>query len=366
MTPEQQTPYPSNAARRPREWPLAVAAAVMGGIGLGCLAGSAVFGVLAAIAIASVGMLLACRRRTTLPAHVIEIALFAAGLFLTAYFVRDTFTRTRWTPSPPGASAQAVDNTIGLAATKTTYRLIAPSATGNAVPVVLLLHGNGGSPLEIMRDTGWDRICRERGWVLVVPQSPATTWGDDAEATVIAALHNASRQAAIDTKRILLTGRSDGATQCYALGMRRPDVFRAIGVSAGAYWPLMPLHVFRSRRVAAYIYHGGADGIFPVAEARRCASWLRWSGHAVTYHEDPQGGHTYTPAEAQSIADWFGGLPPAAKGKSTTNIVASRAPWGDRGGWRLSDLARESVRQNSFTQTRTTQTAPARGSLRRG
>lgn len=120
-------------------------------------------------------------------------------------------------------------------------------------------------------------------------------------------------QVPVDRSRILLTGRSDGATWCYNVGLRYPDVFRAIAPVSGTLWPLAWLHAHRSQRVAVYIYHSVQDTIFPVDQARRAAALLRGAGHEVFNREDPSGSHAYTPEEAQRIADWFEKLAPQSQ-----------------------------------------------------
>ena len=150
----------------------------------------------------------------------------------------------------------------------------------------------------------------QRTTKLFAPTSPEQTWGSDAHRVILASLNHAAARLPIDRSRILLTGRSDGATWCYNVGLRYPEVFRAIAPAAGSFWPLARLHARRSKTVAVYIYHGASDPIFPVSMARKAAALLRRTGHRVTYREDGHGGHEYTPEEARRIAEWFDQLPP--------------------------------------------------------
>ena len=204
---------------------------------------------------------------------------------------------------------------------RTVFYLVAPDPKryGGPVPAVVLLHGANGSGAEIIRDTEWDRLVQQKGWLLIVPTSPGQTWSSDAHEVVIAALNDAAKRFPIEPSRILLTGRSDGATWCYDVGLRYPEAFRAIAAVAGAFPPLARLHVRRSQGTAVYIYHSVRDPIFPVASARRAAGLLDRAGHQVIYYEDRKGGHEYSPNQAQRIAHWFETLEcSCASGRRTT------------------------------------------------
>ena len=74
-------------------------------------------------------------------------------------------------------------------------------------------------------------------------------------------------------------------------------------------------YAYRSKSVAAYIYHSVRDHIFPVEKTREAVALLRQAGHAVTYIEDGAGGHEYSPKQARRIAEWFGGLPLRSPGR---------------------------------------------------
>lgn len=210
---------------------------------------------------------------------------------------------------------------------RTVYHVIAPKLreADHGLTTVVLLHGNNGTGAEIIGDTQWDRLARRKGWVLIAPTSPAHTWSTDADRVIIASLNDVAKSVPIDRSRILLTGRSDGATWCYNVGLRYREVFRAIAPVAGTFWPLARLHVHRSREVAVYIYHSVRDSIFPVATTRKAAAILRRAGHEVVYCEDEEGGHEYTPQQAERIAEWFEELAPHC----TTRRVPISSPQPD-------------------------------------
>ena len=112
----------------------------------------------------------------------------------------------------------------------------------------------------------------------------------------------------MNTSYILLTGLSDGASQCYYTGLRYPNLFRAIAPVSGAFCPLAYLHIHQSPGTAVYIYHSVKDSEFPVSNARWAAKLMQQSKHKVTYFEDKGGGHEYPVEQTTKIAEWFENL----------------------------------------------------------
>jgi len=237
-----------------------------------------------------------------------DVLIFCVSLLLVTYHVRDYLARpcigdvlSRSVATNADGQTRVVD-ADGLE-----YRQAPVALTSSDSPaaIVVLLHGNGGDWAEIITDTRWDRIVEERGWLLLAPVAPGHTWDERTDRAVLTALTDAVARLGSDRPPVLLTGRSDGASWTYRVGLRYHHVFRAIAPCAGSLWNLAPLHVFNSHALPVYIYHGAKDPIFPVEEARAAAQLLRHSGHDVVYHESADGGHSYTPEEAERVAAWF-------------------------------------------------------------
>jgi dienelactone hydrolase len=317
---------------------VAVVASVFPPLAIGLLFGSSLVGLIFLVVIAGVNLAVVTRwsRKTTLSNAVLclNFLLGVTGPGLTAYYIRDWATRVPFRPRPNSAgTAWGQDLTVGLPECDTEYRAIVPDVprASRWLPVVVLLHGNNGDWAEIIGDTQWDRVARENGWLLLAPNAPGITWGDDADRVVLETLTDAAGHWPIDTNRVLLTGRSDGASCAYTVGLRYPHVFRAIAPVAGSYWPLAPLHAFRSRHLGVYIYHGARDPIFRVDEARRAAWLMRLSDHEVLYREDSDGGHEYTPAESQRIGAWFAGVCQASRWRHAVQQGAAMRSSGQYG-----------------------------------
>jgi pimeloyl-ACP methyl ester carboxylesterase len=122
--------------------------------------------------------------------------------------------------------------TLPLAKGTSNVRLFVPSGIepGARVPLVLALHGAGGSQ-NLFFDGYGDGLAvdlaRERGWILVAPQvgflgCPA--------AEIVDAL---AAHVPIDTDRVFVVGHSMGAAATIGAAAKTPDRFRAIAALGG-------------------------------------------------------------------------------------------------------------------------------------
>lgn len=123
---------------------------------------------------------------------------------------------------------------------------------GPAIPLLIYLHGGGGTGVDIERKFGPDLDAR--GWIGIAPvgrewnlhnqgcewmTSAAYVDSDDpdvgpGEQDILDAIDFAVENYPIDTDRIYLTGHSMGGRGAYIIGLKNPDKFAAIAVSAPA------------------------------------------------------------------------------------------------------------------------------------
>jgi predicted esterase len=116
--------------------------------------------------------------------------------------------------------------------TSTIVRTLIPkeAAEGKPLPVVLALHGAGGSENLFFDGYGNGKLvklCQERGWLLVAPRS---SLGRQNLPELIDAL---AKLYPIDKKRVFVVGHSMGAGQALAAVMENPDRFAAIAALGG-------------------------------------------------------------------------------------------------------------------------------------
>ena len=177
-------------------------------------------------------------------------------------------------------------------------------------PLIIALHGGSGAGDEYLLT--WLRAAKSRGYFVLSPKSLGPTWASDRPEpdvlSISSILATVSKQYAIDSARILVSGLSDGGTFAYALGTSRPDLFAAVAPVAG----VLPqwLDVQKAKAVPFLIVHGGRDFIFPVMIGRMANATLTENGFAeVTYRELPDWGHAYTYSiNEELILPWFEGL----------------------------------------------------------
>jgi predicted esterase len=117
----------------------------------------------------------------------------------------------------------------------TAARLFVPRGldASKPVPVVVALHGAGGSENLFFEGYGAGRIvteCRKRGWLLLAPRSGLGFGGPPA---VPALVEQLGKRYPIDPKRVFLVGHSMGASQTIELVQKHPNRFAAAAALAG-------------------------------------------------------------------------------------------------------------------------------------
>ena len=180
------------------------------------------------------------------------------------------------------------------------------AAPGAPLPLVVSLHGAGGSPqagLDLLRAP-----ADESGLVVLAPGSQDATWdavggvyGPDA-ARIDRALRQLFSEVPVDAGRVGIAGFSDGASYALGLGLANGKLFSRVMAFSPGYVPPAP----RSGMPAVFVTHGEDDAVLPIERtSRRIVPALREDGYDVTYREFP-GPHTVPPELARAAVEWFG------------------------------------------------------------
>jgi predicted esterase len=116
---------------------------------------------------------------------------------------------------------------------KVPSRIFVPEAAakGDLLPLVVALHGAGGSENMFFETYGHGAIvdrCRERGWLLIAPRSTAYS-GTPIEEIV----EEMAKLYPVDLKKVMLIGHSMGAGQAVAAASSTPSKFAAIAALGG-------------------------------------------------------------------------------------------------------------------------------------
>ena len=183
-------------------------------------------------------------------------------------------------------------------------------AKDGPVPLVVLLHGAGGSAQGIRRRLFG--TSDSLPFALLIPDSRGPTWdairgpyGPDV-AFLDSALRIVFSRAPIDPSRVIVSGFSDGASYALALGRLNGDLFtRVIAFSPGFIPP-----GGAAGKPDIFITHGNADPILPFeSTSRRIVPVLTRAGYSVKLRQFV-GGHTIPPELVKEALAW--GLAPAS------------------------------------------------------
>jgi phospholipase/carboxylesterase len=176
--------------------------------------------------------------------------------------------------------------------------------SGARVPLLVLLHGAGGSGDSILRR--FAALADDAGVAVLAPDSRDSTWdvigggyGPDVE-FLNRALERVFDSVSADPSRVAVGGFSDGASYALSIGLVNGDLFRRIlafspGFVAGGQPQGKP---------RIFVSHGTTDRILPIDRcSRMIVPGLQKHGYEVTYREFV-GGHTVPADVAREGMRW--------------------------------------------------------------
>lgn len=193
-----------------------------------------------------------------------------------------------------------------------------PASRTNALPLVLFLHGGGGTrrfedllqcatPVFAFgpaRFVARDEQANHPAFV-VVPWSGARGWDDSNTRLILGLLTALRREFPIDAKRMYVTGQSMGGYGTWQMITQHADVFAAgIPVCGGG----DPADAPKAAGVAVWAFHGTADGIVPPSASRDMIAALVRAGGTPIYWEYDGGTHAKTAERAYcepTLLDWL-------------------------------------------------------------
>jgi polyhydroxybutyrate depolymerase len=202
----------------------------------------------------------------------------------------------------PAPSGGAGTYTLTVDGRERHYRVHTPAGGAGGRPVVVFLHGGGGTGELFARVSGMNAVADEGGFVVVYPDGSGRlgdkllTWnaGDccayakdrdiDDVAFVAALIDDVTRR--LRTGEVFVTGFSNGAMMTYRLGCELADRISAIAVVSGA----MNLDTCRpARKLPVLVMHGTADSAVPYDGGPSGAEYPTagtWTNRSVRYAVD--------------------------------------------------------------------------------
>ncbi|MGF1471572.1 MAG: alpha/beta hydrolase family esterase [Rubrobacteraceae bacterium] len=156
-------------------------------------------------------------------------------------------------PEPPAVEVPAggkfVSGTFTNGAGTRGYKLYVPGVVrGEAVPLVVMLHGCTQNPDDFAAGTRMNGLAEKGGFFVVYPEQSgganmSRCWNwfqegdqvrDRGEPSIIAGItHQIAATQPVDVRRIYVAGMSAGAAMAVVMGETYPDLYAAVGVHSG-------------------------------------------------------------------------------------------------------------------------------------
>lgn len=157
---------------------------------------------------------------------------------------------------------------------------------GSSIPLVIMLHGMGGTAILSQRETGWSEKGDAEGFMVVYPEAtrpdplqPASlrsnpqAWNDgsgrfhaaeekiDDVGFIRSMIDELSKEYSIDQDRVFVTGFSNGASMTFRIGAELANRVVAIAPHSGTCWtePIDPV-----RNISVCYLTGTADTLNPM------------------------------------------------------------------------------------------------------
>jgi poly(3-hydroxybutyrate) depolymerase len=206
------------------------------------------------------------------------------------------------------AAAHAADvssNTLTFEGHVRTWALYAPArADGNPLPLLVLLHGSGGSGAFMIGK--WKDFAEREGIVLLAPdslRSDAWRLKEDNPDYIHAVVDAAASQVRIDPRRIYAFGQSGGAVYALELAMLESRYFAAVAVHAGAWRSPEEFTIMHlaKRKTPVKIIIGDHDEFFPQTDVHKTIDLLRENGFPAELDILQDQFHAYTNDNAPAI-----------------------------------------------------------------
>jgi poly(hydroxyalkanoate) depolymerase family esterase len=236
-------------------------------------------------------------------------------------------------PSSTHAGGQFVDATYSSTVGTRAYKLYIPSGyTGQAVPLVVMLHGCTQRPVDFAAGTRMNVLAEGETFLVAYPeQAPAANgakcWNwfqesdqqrDGGEPSLIAGItRQIMSQYQVDESRVYVAGMSAGGAMAVVMAATYPDLYAAVGVHSGlaygaahdlpsAFAAMQQGTVYYARHLREIIpliaFHGDGDAMVAPANADSLLDqWLQAASDGLGSRPDvkvEQGqvadGHAYS------------------------------------------------------------------------
>ena len=191
---------------------------------------------------------------------------------------------------------------------KYTYALYVPDLISPDIPMIVIMHGMGGSGANTIQK--WVERLEDK-FVILCPTYPmGAWWSQNAENFVLQLINGIRAKYPIDPNRIFLSGLSNGAIGAYLMGMFYPDRFAGVVPIAGGITKRLMSFLVNLNNTPMYVIQGEFDPIFPIELTRRTYKILSDFKSPVIYREHKErgaahGGHFLPESEVPALVEWL-------------------------------------------------------------
>lgn len=196
-------------------------------------------------------------------------------------------------------------------------------------PIILFLHGSGErgedglAPTEVGLGSALRRHAEWYPAIVVFPQAPSDVhWTGPGSEVALKALEQTEHEFNTDPERVYLTGLSMGGSGAWHLAYRDPGRYAALLVICARIEPSVqvteqivpfedgPLYTALAGRLKSmpiWVFHGDADDVIPVEQARQISAALKALNAPVRYTELAGVGHNAWDAAygSMEVAAWL-------------------------------------------------------------
>ncbi len=181
----------------------------------------------------------------------------------------------------PDTSVTKLEPVIASGDDKRRVRVFVPDPLpSEPMPLVLFLHASGESTSVAVRDTRFDALAGEEGFVAVFPPAADRAWAaqvtprlsdsDVDERYLVGLIDSLVDQYPVDPDRIYVAGFSKGAVMAERMACQHADRIAAAAIVAGAPW--VGQACAPSRPVSILLIHGTGDSTLRYTGAETLAA----------------------------------------------------------------------------------------------
>ena len=203
--------------------------------------------------------------------------------------------------------AQTIAGAVEVDGIERTWQLFVPSSYKAGVdhPLVLDLHGSGGSPRGQATTSAFSKLAADKGFLVVNPagkyvRTPTSgaTWNVDLDTNgvddvrfVRSLIEHLKQRYSIDSRRIYATGFSGGARMSSRIACDLSDVVAAVGLVGGVRFPdrctpatpvaILAIHS-EDDGVNHYVHRADSPPYWPVGVNEAVSAWAGYNKCAAT------------------------------------------------------------------------------------